>query len=63
MKAPFKRGTKLTLTDVLVNGGMPTPVKYVKWMGFERSSLIVVELEDGTGRRFTAHVNTVTVRQ
>lgn len=51
MTAPFKRGTKLLF------GKKEIPVKYVKWMGFERSALIVVE--DANGARATVHVNDV----
>lgn len=45
-KAPFKRNTSLIVTDPFVNGGRPTEVRYVKWMGFERSALIIVEVNN-----------------
>lgn len=58
--APFKRGTRLDYTSPTT--GNVIPVKYVKWMGFARSSLIVVERLD-TKFRFTVHVNDVKVAQ
>lgn len=54
MKAPFKRGTLLVWRG--------RQVKYVKWMGFERSALIIVEDRNSktiAGRRFTVHVDEV----
>lgn len=50
VKAPFKRGTKL-----LFRGKVE--VKYIKWWGFSRAALIIVEGPDGT--RATVHVNEV----
>lgn len=54
MKAPFKRGTRLVWRG--------RTVKYVKWMGFERAALIIVEDPNSktvAGRRFTVHVDEV----
>lgn len=55
MKAPFKRGARLTYT--CPRHGTKTPVKYIKWLGFARSALIVVEGPDG--KRVVVHVNDV----
>lgn len=54
-KAPFKRGQRLTFK---CDKGHDHEAKYIKWMGFERSALIVIERLD-TGKRFTVHVNDV----
>jgi hypothetical protein len=54
MAAPFRRGQKLHYHGPHHPHG---PAKYVKWMGFERSSLIVVEFPDKT--RATVHVDDV----
>lgn len=43
-KAPFKRNTVLVVHDPFVNGGNETEARYVRWMGSERSALIVVEV-------------------
>jgi len=57
MKAPFKRGQKLTYT---LPCGHQVPATYVKWWGIHRSTLIVVKGPDGTCA--TVHVNDVKVR-
>ena len=44
MGPPFARGTKLLFVH---KGGVRMPVTYVKWMGFERSSLVVVKHANG----------------
>lgn len=59
--APFKRGQKLAYT--FPHNKTTINVKYVKWMGFERSSLIVVETVDGSKQRITVHVDDVKVRE
>lgn len=59
-KAPFKRGIKLDYTSG--STGNVIPVKYIKWLGFERSSLIVVERLD-TKFRFTVHLDEVKVHK
>jgi hypothetical protein len=50
MKAPYKRGTLLSY-----NGNC---VKYVRWWGIQRSSLIVVRFDDGSEK--TVHVSEVS---
>ena len=57
--APFKRGTKLTVTDPNINGGKPTEAKYVRWWGAERSALVVVKYACGKGgeHETTTHVD------
>ena len=52
--APFKRGTLLDYTGAHFPHGQ---VKYVKWWGFARAALIVVQLQDG--RKVTVHVSEV----
>jgi hypothetical protein len=54
MTAPFKRGTKLVYT---CRKGHKHQVTYKKWMGFERSALIVVQFADRT--ESVVHVNDV----
>lgn len=58
-KAPFKRNTALIVHDPNVNGGNETEARYVKWMGFERSALIVVEVNKV---RLTVNVSNVRER-
>lgn len=58
MKAPFRRGQPLYYSGAHRPHG---PVKYVRWMGFERSALVVVEFPDGT--RATVHVSEVSPRE
>jgi hypothetical protein len=55
--APFKRGTKLVYT--CRKHGEQTLVTYVKWLGLERSSLIVVCWPDKT--KSIVHVDDVQV--
>ena len=58
VKAPFKRGTKLTFT--CRKHGTQTPVTYVRWWGFERSALIVVRWPDKS--ESTVHLDDVKLR-
>jgi len=57
MKAPFKRGARLTHTCPI--HGTQVEVKYLKWWGIMRSSLIVVRFPDG--KETTVHVAEVKV--
>lgn len=52
MKAPYKRGTKLTYVPCR-DPQRKFEVKYVKWLGIMRSALIVIRLPCGHER--TAH--------
>lgn len=52
MPAPFKRGAKLIYTCPV--HGTTTEVKYVKWWGSMRPTLVVVEFTDTI--RKTVHV-------
>lgn len=61
MKAPFKRGTKLTVTDSYINKGSPTAAKYVKWYGFQRASLVMVKLDEN-GELYNVHIKDCKIR-
>lgn len=56
MAAPFKRGQLLIHTN---SKGQKREVKYVKWLGIQRSALVFVKCI-GSEHVWCAHVNELT---
>ena len=64
MKAPFRRGQRLILKCPTTWGppnvrGTECEVIYCSWMGFARSTIIMVRLPGVKTKKFPAHVNDV----